>query len=185
MKCRFLAAAPVAVIGPTAQETIINSAPVAGATPVFGVQFANDPGLLPTQNGSSWTFNLGTLTQGTTFNPGTLSLAVLNLAGAGADDLAGMVVTTGDGGLPTGATPSFASLAPEGILDIADLEAETASPGVHSETFTFTPYDTNVSGYAAILPTETVTITDTINRTRARRPSRRQRRRRSASASRR
>ena len=156
------AAAPAVVIGATAQETIINGAPVAGVAPFFGVEFANDPGVLPTQSGTSWTFDLGALNQGEAFNPGTLSLAVLNLAGTGADDLAATVAASGDGGLPTAVSPSFADLAPGGLLDIANFAVTTTSLGAHSETFTFTPYDTNVSGYGAIMPAETVTVTDTI-----------------------
>ena len=162
LEVQISAATPATVIGPTARETIFNSAPVAGVAPLFGVEFVNDPTLLPTQNGTSWTFDLGALSQGGVFNPG-MSLAVLNLAGIGADDLAAAISETADVGLPTRLTsPTFANLAPGGMLDIADIAVATTSPGPHSETFTFTPEDTNITGYAAALPTETVTVTDTV-----------------------
>ena len=162
LEAQLSAAAPVEVIGSTAQETIINSSPAAGVAPVFGIELVNDASALPTQNGTSWTVDLGALKQYEAFNPGTLSLAVLNLAGNGADGLAAYIVASGDGGLPAGLSSSFANLPPGEIFDIANIAVETTSLGTHSETFTFSPFDTNVSGYSAIMPTETVTVTDTI-----------------------
>ena len=162
LEVQISAAAPATVIGPSAQETIFNDAPVAGVAPVFGVQLVNLPNLLPTQNGTNWTFNLGALKQGEIFSPGDLTVAVLNMANNGGDNLAGIIAASGDGGLPTGVSPSFTGLEPDGILDIANLAVETTTPGTHTETFTFTPYDTNATGYAAIMPTETVTVTDTV-----------------------
>ena len=162
LEVQVSAASPAFVIGAAAQEAIVNAAPVAGAAPDFGVEFANDPGLLPTQSGTSSTFDLGAVEEGAVFYPGTLSLAVLNLAGAGADDLAATVVASGDGGLTTNVSPMVANLAPGGMFDIGTLAVATTSLGPHSETFTITPYDTNATGYSAILATETVTVTDTV-----------------------
>jgi len=152
----------VAVIAPYAQETIVNSAPVAGPQPVLGVELANEPGLLPTQNGSSWAFNLGAFKQGSVPSPGTLALAVLNLTAAGSDALAGVLTASGNGGLPTGAAAGFNAVQPGGMTDIADIVANTTSLGVNTEQFTITPYDLNVSGYLAIMAQQTVTVTDTV-----------------------
>ena len=162
LELQVSANAPAVVIGATATETVINSGTVAGAPPAFGVELANDPGLLPTHTGSVWTFDLGSLKQGELFSPGTLSLAILNQATSGADDLAGSIVSAGSTGLATSALSSFASLQPGGIYDVANVLVSTSTLGVQTETLTVTPYNTNISGYAAVLPAQTVVVTDTI-----------------------
>ena len=149
------------VIGSKAQVTVVNSSPTEGVAPVFGVELSNDRRVLPTQVGDRWTFDLGAVKQGSTVNPDTVSLAVVNLAGSGADNLSG-TVSIRDGALLTGLAPSFADLAPGGVFDVANVASTTTTAGVESETFTITPADTNSTGYAAALPTQTVTITEIV-----------------------
>ena len=152
----------VAVIAPYAQETIVNSAPLAGPQPVLGVALANAPAVLPHQNGNSWSFDLGAVKQGSVPSPGTLTLAVLNLAASGSDGLAGALTVSGNGGLPTGASSGFGAVQPGSMSDVADIVENTTSLGVNTEQFTITPYDVNTSGYIAIMVQQTVTVTDTV-----------------------
>jgi len=162
LEVAIAAGTSVAVIAPYAQETIVNSAPLAGPQPVLGVALANEPDVLPTQNGGSWNFDLGAFKQGIALNPGTVTLAVLNLAVTGSDSLAGALVASGNGGLLTGASSGFSTVQPGALNDIANIALDTTSLGVNTEQFTITPYDVNASGYLAIMPQQTVTVTDTV-----------------------
>jgi hypothetical protein len=162
LELQVSAASPVVVIGSTAEETIINDAPVPGTASVFGLEVSNYQALLPGHSGTSWTFDLGNLKQGEVFSPGTLSLAAVNLAAAGSDDLGGTVVASGNGGLPSSVLSNFETVAPGAIQNIANVDVATATLGVHTEQFVVTPDATNISGYAAVMPAQTITVTDTI-----------------------
>jgi hypothetical protein len=158
LQVQLSAPSPIDVIGPTAQVQIVNPAPVAGPSPVFGVELANDPAVIPTVSGNTWLFNLGTLDAAQIAALGTIDLAVANNAAAGADDLSGTIVASGDGGLTTNASANFANVQPGAIQDIALVALNSANPGGGTETFTLTLSDTNPSGYAAALATQTITL---------------------------
>jgi hypothetical protein len=147
------------VYDPTGQVSIVNNAPVAGTPPGFAVELVSDPTLMPTVSGSSWMFDLGTVPQNSNTPP--IELAVVNTAANGSDDLGGSIAASGDGSLATSSQPSFANVAPGGVLDVATLSVGQLNAGTGTETFTFAPVDTNDSGYSAILPTETVTVAET------------------------
>jgi len=74
----------------------------------------------------------------------------------------GARVASGNGGLPTGASAGFNAVQPGGMIDIADLVANTTSLGVNTEQFAITPYDLNASGFLAIMAQQTVTVIDTV-----------------------
>lgn len=152
----------VAVISPFAQETIVNAAPVAGPQPAFGVEIANESSAQPLQSGNSWRFDLGAFKEASATSPGTLSLAVLNLAAAGSDSMEGLLLASDSAGLPTSATSGFEPVQPGNMIDIANIAVDKTSLGVNTEQFVITPYDLNASGYVAIMAQQTVTVTDTV-----------------------
>jgi RHS repeat-associated protein len=147
----------VAVFGKTAQTSIVNYAPVAGppAVPLFesGVGTVQ-------QNGASWTLDLGNITQGSAFP--SFGLVVQNAATEPADNLSGLLAAAGDGYAVNLINP-VSPLSPGQTGYIAtSVTVDTSSPGTHTETITFSPIDSNLTGYSAALPTQTLTITDTV-----------------------
>ena len=154
LQVQLTAPSPIDVIGPSAQVQIVNPAPIAGPPPVFSVELTSDESLLPTVSGDTWTFDVGPA------GANGLNLAVGNAAAVGADLLSGTVTVTGDGAF-TATTTAFTDLEPGAIFNVAQLTPSTTDVSGGTETLTFALQDTNSSGYALALPTETVVITDT------------------------
>jgi hypothetical protein len=151
--------ASVPLVVPTAQTTIVNP-PTPGPPP--------EPEIAPlfsfgtfTHIGNDYTLSLGALQFGQ-FLP-TLQFAVINAAAAGADELGGTFTVAPS----VGFTVLGASL-PQPIAAGQDYEGLTLTPtetkidSESTEIITFTPVDTNPSGYSATLAPLTLTITDTI-----------------------
>ncbi len=160
LEVQVTAPSPAEVIGQYAQTTIENNAPTAGAPPVFAAELVNDPGVLPTVTGNTYTFDLGAFRAGMADLSAPIELAVLNDAPPGADDLGATVTGSGNGSLTAIVLPSFAGLAAGAMLDVAYLTVSTSALASGSATLTFAPSDTNGTGYDAALPTETVILTD-------------------------
>ncbi|WP_210254935.1 VWD domain-containing protein, partial [Methylocapsa sp. S129] len=148
------------VFASTAQTEIVNPMPEPGAAPLPSLAEITNFGT-PTQAGSAYTLDLGTLVQGETIP--YLQLAVLNGATAPADELGGTISAggTGSGFILTGGGALSPIAAGE---DYANLHAvvDTSTVGQNSETITLLPTDVNASGYSAALSNLTLTIDDTI-----------------------
>ena len=160
LEVQIAAADSTQVIGTTAQVQILNNAPVAGPAPTFAVELVNDQAVMPTVSDTTWTFDLGSASQGAASGTGTLVLAVLNTATDGADSLSGTVTATSDGSIPTIITSSFANVAPSAMFDVAMLDLADSIVAGGTETLTFALEDTNSTGYTAFLPTQTVIISN-------------------------
>lgn len=85
----------------------------------------------------------------------------MNMASAGADGLSGSFSTSGAVGFTANLSDAFANLAPGGIWDFLALDLNTATLGTNTETVTFYPLDVNGTGYAGLLPEQTLTVTET------------------------
>jgi hypothetical protein len=135
--------------------------PITGAVLNYaapGFELAAGPGTLAGE-GAHWTLDLGTLAQGS--DPGTVTLAIRNLAAAPADALGGSFEFAGDGVAVDGADP-FAGLAAGDALAALSLRLDTAQPGPHAATITLHPTSGNASGVLGALPDVTLTVTDLV-----------------------
>ena len=143
----------VQLIAPNAQTQIVNNQPVAGATAVPQLALLSGNGML-TQNGSSYTLDLGTLLEGE-----QIKFAIDNAADAPADQLSGSITATSGSGftLSGGTIPS--PIAAGQSYDGLSISPNTSAAGSYSETFTFDPVDGNASGYSSALTPITLTIT--------------------------
>ncbi|MBV9553849.1 MAG: choice-of-anchor D domain-containing protein, partial [Alphaproteobacteria bacterium] len=151
------ATSAVTVTAATAQTEIVNDTATKGPAAQFGLQLVSGNGTL-TQNGTSWTLDLGKVAQGASITP--LELATINNAAALSDALSGTVaITTGSAGYTT-TLGGYSNLAPGQFQDTVGLAVNTNSAGEQTETLTFVPYDSNPSGYNAALPLETLTVVD-------------------------
>ncbi len=148
------------IFAPLAIATIANNTPEPGAPAVARLLKLSNGGTLIANSATSYTLNLGTLTQGQV--SGQTQLALANVAPAPADTLTGtFTAPAGSGFLITGnrlTKPIDAGGQYSGIY-VAPL---TTSVGAHSESFTFNGRDINNSGFSAALPPITVTVIDTV-----------------------
>ena len=149
----------VFLFGATAQTLVVNDQPEAGTAPQPTVSLLAGQGTL-TQTGTAYTVDLGQVLQGQTLS--SLQFAIGNAAGAPADVLGGAVTdpsnasftVTGDGQI----VPVVAGASDQTLI----VTPNTSTAGVQSETLSFAPVDENDSGYTAALPTETLTVTETV-----------------------
>ncbi|MFC7473202.1 hypothetical protein ACFQS7_02485 [Dankookia sp. GCM10030260] len=135
--------------------------PITGAVLNYadpGFELVSGPGALA-QDGAHWTLDLGSLAQGS--DPGTVVLAVRNLAAAPADDLSGRFEVAGDAAAVEGAEP-FAGLAAGDGLVALGFRLDTTVAGPHAETITLYPVGSNASGFEGALPVVTLTVTDQV-----------------------
>jgi hypothetical protein len=146
------------VVAANAQTTIVNSTPVPGnpASPLLAEitsagTFAN--------NGNDYTLDLGTLVEGQSL---PIQLGVFNTSTAPADDLGGSIRVSSGTGFALAGGGTISTLAPGTSYQGLTLTAGTATLGSHTETITFKPIDSNITGYSAALADETLTITDTV-----------------------
>ena len=141
-----------------ASTTVINSQPIAGPPAVAEVSEISGGGKL-IQNASGWTLQLN-LAQASTSSP--IELAVENAATAPADLLSGTITATSSAGFTTGLSDAFANLAAGQINDFLTLAPVTTTPGIYSITVKLSSYDVNDSSYSEALPTQTLTVTETV-----------------------
>ena len=154
------------IYDPTAQAEVLNNAPVAGSPAVPTLKLlagaTSSTGTTPplTQNGNSYTLDLGQVTGGTSLP--LLKFALANTAAVGSDSLVGQILTTtGSGFTVSGSQPSTAILAGSSYSGLS-LQPLTTALGDQSETITFSATDTNSSGYSANLPNITLVVKDTV-----------------------
>jgi hypothetical protein len=148
------------IFTPQATVTIANSEPVAGnpATPLL-VDLTH-PGALTQTGANAFTLNLGTLSQG---QPATAEqLALVNNAVAPADLLGGTFGAPLGSGFTVIGNRLSAPLAAGASYSGMTVTAVTSDQGSFTETLTFTPTDTNASGFSGTLPTITLTIVDSV-----------------------
>ena len=148
------------IFAPLAIATIANNTPEPGAPAVARMLKLSNGGTLIANGATSYTLNLGTLTQGQVSDQ--IQLALANVAPAPADTLTGTFTAPGGSGfLITGnrlTKPIDAGGQYSGIY-VAPL---TTSVGTHSESFTFNGRDINDSGFSSALAPITVTVVDTV-----------------------
>ena len=109
-----------------------------------------------TQQGASYTLNLGTVSA-----PATIALGVLNAAAAPADTLAGSFTIQGSSAFTNTGFSAFSGVA-SGQTDTAPtITLSTSTAGTFSETITLLPVNSNGSTNPE-LATETLTITGTV-----------------------
>ena len=146
------------IFAPTATAVVVNSQSEPGVQAVPALAQVSPIGSL-TQNGNAYTLNLGAVMQGAPLP--SIKLALSNSAAGPADELTGIFSTGAGAGFNLSAIGAITPLA-AGQSDWFYVTADNSALGTNSETFTFSPTDTNASGYSAILPNLTLTITDTV-----------------------
>ena len=148
---------PVAI--PVAQTAVVNPMPEAG--PPAQAAFINEtPDSTFTRSGNAYTLDLGTILQGAT-GP-LINVALANIAAVPADSLSGVFgAPMGNGFVVTG-NDLPAAIAAGGVYTGLFAAVKSDTPGAHSETITFTPEDTNSSGFQAAQAPITLTIEDVI-----------------------
>ena len=148
------------VFTPRASTVVANSQPVSGSPALPLLSDLTDPGALTATSATSYTLDLGALTQSQ--QAAVQQLAVQNAAAAPADALSGnFSAPLGAGFTITGndlATALAAGQSYTGLL----VTPQTARVGSFSETFTFTPTESNASGYTQQFAPITLTIVDSV-----------------------
>jgi len=113
-----------------------------------------------TNSGTLWSLNLGTVSEGSA--PLAIDLGVLNAAAGESDLLSGSLAASGPSAFTASGLAAFSNLA-AGQADIApSITLSTDTGGTFTETITLTPSQSNLSGFSAALPTETLTVTGTV-----------------------
>jgi hypothetical protein len=146
------------VFGRTAQTEVDNYQPVAGNPAIPQLTLLSGAGAFSGSNGV-YTLDLGTLVAG----QGSLQdrLNFSNVALAPSDFLAGTISDSGSGFTVYGdqpLTPLSAGASYQGLV----LQTDSSATGVRTETIVIHPVDQNVTGYSAILPAQTITVTETV-----------------------
>ena len=159
LQVAITAASGDAVYAPTAQTTLVNSAPTAGpsALPEYGL--LSGPGVL-TGAGGADTIELGTFVQGEVVPQ--LRLGVANAGSAGSDSLGGIITGTSDTGFAAFGTGPMPILAGGASFQGLGVSVDTSTAGAHSALFTLAPTDQNATGYSAALADQTLAIEDTV-----------------------
>jgi hypothetical protein len=149
----------VPIVAPTAQTVLINDAPVAGVAPAPSVYEVTTSGTT-THSGNAYTINLGNVVMG---EAAQIELAIANAAANGADSLGGKITDTGTGGFSAaGDGPLASPLAGGQVYQGLYVDVGAGALGAQDEVLTFTPTDTNASGYSKTLAPITVTVKDTV-----------------------
>ncbi len=147
------------VFGPNAQTEIDNYTPVAGNQAIPQLSLLSGAGTLAGSNGH-YTLDLGTLVKGEQALQARFQIA--NEALAPSDFLTGIITDTTSAGFTVyGAqaiTPLSAGTNDQGLV----IQTNSGTVGVQTETIVFAPVDENVTGYSTILPSVTVTVTETV-----------------------
>ncbi len=147
------------IFASTAQTVLLNPAPRPGPQAGVGVSAITNGGTF-TQNGSSYTLDLGTYQH----NTGTVvsGLDIYNTATMGSDNLAGSYITSGSPAYSLQGFIGFGPLKPSYGNAYPTITLDTANTGTFTETITLNPEDVNNTGYSAALTAQTITVTGTI-----------------------
>jgi hypothetical protein len=89
-------------------------------------------------------------------------LALMNDATAPADTFTGVFTAPLGGGFTVVGNSLPNAIAPGGSYGGLYVSTQTGALGAHSETLTFTPTETNASGFTAVLPAITLTVKDEV-----------------------
>lgn len=116
------------------------------------------PGRLTATGANAYTLALGSVSL---LSIPSAALSVLNGAGTYGDTLRGTWSMVSGSGFKTTGTGGAASIAP-GASGAALRLTPQGVTGNFSETFAFTPTETNASGYTGSLPVQTLTVIDTV-----------------------
>jgi hypothetical protein len=146
------------VFGRTAQTEVDNYQPVEGNPAIPQLTLLSGSGTYSGSNGV-YTLDLGTLVAG----QGSLQdrFQLSNVALAPSDFLAGTISDSGTGFTVYGdqpLTPLSAGASYQGLV----LQTDSSHLGTHTETIVINPVDQNVTGFSAILPSQTITVTETV-----------------------
>ncbi len=148
------------VFAPVAVATIANSTAQSGVAPIPQLLELSQAGTLIENSATSYTLDLGTLTQGGSST--RVQLGIANAATPVADELSGTFSPpTGTGFVVTGDDLPGAIVA-GGQYDGLYVSPLTATAGENTETLVFKASDVNDSGFVAALSPITLTITDTV-----------------------
>ncbi len=147
------------VFGQTAQTEVDNYQPVAGNPAIPQLTLLSGAGTFSGSNGV-YTLDLGTLVAGPGLAAGPLQISPTSRwrrptcwPARSATAARGFTVY-GDQPL----TPLSAGASYQGLV----LQTNSSQPGVQTETIVIHPVDQNVTGYSAILPSQTITVTETV-----------------------
>ena len=151
--------AGVFLFGADAQTLVVNSQAQAGTAPQPTVSLLNGPGTI-TQTGTAYTVDLGQVLQGQTIP--SLQFAIGNAASAPADDVGGVITDPANASFTVAGDGQIAPVIAGASDQTLIVTPNTSASGVQSEVLTFAPTDENDSGYTAALPTETITVTETV-----------------------
>ncbi len=145
----------------TATVTVANPAPEPGSPALPILTDLSNPGALVATSATSYTLDLGALSQGQ--SPLAQQLAVENTGAATADLLGGSFgVPLGNGFTIVGNVLRNAPLTGGESYSGLYASANTDLLASNTGTLVFNPTDTNASGYSASLPAITLTIKDTV-----------------------
>ena len=151
-------AAGLGLVTQDATATVVTPAP--GAPSIPELSELTPFGTFIQSSSTSYTLDLGAIQYGETLP--TLQFAIMNAATGDADQLGGTIaVNTVEGFTASGITIPAAISAGQSYTGLT-ATINTIKFGQNVETITYTPTDTNASGYSAPLAPITLTILDTL-----------------------
>ena len=148
----------VALLNGSAASTV--EAPAVGVAPIFQLADLTSFGTFINDGNNHYTLDLGAIQYRETLP--VLNFAIENAATAPADKLGVTIAAdTVEGFTASGLTVPAAISAGQSYSGFT-ATIDTVKFGANVETVTFTPTDTNASGFTAPLPVQTLTILDTL-----------------------
>ena len=151
-------AAGLGLVNQDATAAVVTPAP--GAPPVPELSELTPFGTFIEDSPTSYTLDLGAVQYGETLP--ALQFAIMNAATGNADQLGGTIaVDTVEGFTASGTTIPGAIASGQSYTGLT-TSINTIKFGQNVETITYTPTDTNASGYSATLAPITLTILDTL-----------------------
>ena len=148
-----------ALFAPTAQMLLVNPNPEPGPPAGLAISaIANNATFA--QTGNNYTLNLGTFAQGS--GVVVAGLGITNTGTPGSDQLAGSFTTSGPSAFTLTGVDNFGPIASQVTDPAPAISLSTNSVGTFTETITVAASDVNNTGYSAVLPSQTITVTGTV-----------------------
>ena len=151
----------------SALSDVVSNTPVAGPSAVPKLELLQSTTPTPTefqpsltQNGNSYTLDLGRIALDTTVSP--IQFAIANATVAPADSLASSISLTSGNGFYLYGTTLPSAIAAGSAYQGLEITPSTTTVGTNSEVLTLTSEDTNVTGYTGSLSNITLTIKDAV-----------------------
>lgn len=145
------------LFGGTAQATV--DQPIAGPSPVPQIVDLTNVGSF-TQRGNDYVLDLGNIQYGEPLPP--IQFAIENLGSTESDSLGGTLTATTVEGFSVSGDSLPSAIGPSLEYTGLNVGVDYTKFGPNEETITYTPTDTNGTVFNKTLPTEAITVQDTI-----------------------